>query len=102
VAHYVDSQVFQTLLADAAAVRAQLHMIHYTVHIQGLRVHVEKFDGQTDYSARVIDTFERFAIEASKDYPVPPKGYADMNHVEEQILVCVAKPALRRTRDRPV
>jgi DNA mismatch repair protein MutS len=54
-------------------------------------VHVEKYDGEADYSLGVIDTFERFATEARDDHHVPFKNYPDMNHVEEQILECVAK-----------
>lgn len=91
VAGYTDSERFQTLSADTQAVAAELRNVRYTVHIQGLRVHVEKFDGQTDYSSAVTATFERFATEASKDYHVPLKDFADMDHVEEQILECVAK-----------
>jgi DNA mismatch repair protein MutS len=91
VAHYVDSDTFRTRVADTEAVQARLHQVRYTVHIQGLRVHVEKFDGQTDYSAGVLATFERFATEAGTDYRVPLKDFTDMNHVEKQILECVAK-----------
>ena len=91
VAHYVDSNKFKTLVADTDAVRCQLHEVRYTVHVQGLRVHVEKFDEQTDYSAGVTKAFERFAAEASKDYHVALPEFNDMNHVEEQVLECVAK-----------
>ena len=91
VAHYVGSDRFKTLVADTDAVRCELHKVRYAVHIQGLRVHVEKFDSQTDYSAGVAATFERFATEASKDYHVALPEFNDMNHVEEQILECVAK-----------
>jgi DNA mismatch repair protein MutS len=68
-----------------------LRTLRYTVHIQGLRVHVEKFEGQTDYSSEVAATFDRFATEENKDYRVAIPTYPDMNHVEEQILECVAK-----------
>jgi DNA mismatch repair protein MutS len=91
VTHYVDSETFRALLADTQAVRAELRNVRYTVHIEGLRVHVDKFDGQSDYSSAVAATFDRFATEATKDYRVPLKDFPDMNHVEEQILECVAK-----------
>lgn len=91
VARYVDSGTFKKLVADTKAVQAELHKVRYTVHIQGLRVHVDRFDGQVDYSRGVVAVFERFATEASKDYHVALKDFADMNHVEEQILDCVAK-----------
>ena len=91
VVDYTDSDTFRTLTADTAALHAQLHEVRYTVHIQGLRVHVETFTEQDDYSVGVVDTFERFATQAREDYHVPFKNYPDMNHVEEQILECVAK-----------
>jgi DNA mismatch repair protein MutS len=91
VSHYIGSDAFRMLVDQTDAVQAELREVRYIVHIQGLAVHVKKFDGQTDYSSEIVATFERFAIEASKDYRVPIPDHPDMNHVEEQILECVAK-----------
>ena len=91
VAAYTDSDTFRTLAHDTAALHAALREVRYTVHIQGLRVHVEKFQEQSDYSVGVVQTFERFATEVRDDYHIAFKNYPDMNHVEEQILECVAK-----------
>ena len=91
VAAYCGSDTFGNLASDTAAVQAQLHQVRYTVHIQGLKVHVDTFTNQSDYSLGVVDTFERFATEARDDYHIAFKNYPDMNHVEEQILECVAK-----------
>ncbi|UQX09750.1 MutS-related protein [Candidatus Mycobacterium methanotrophicum] len=91
VVDYTDSDTFRKLTADTAALHTQLHEVRYTVHIQGLRVHVEKFKDQSDYSVEVVQTFDRFATEVRDDYRVPFENYPDMNHVEEQILECVAK-----------
>ncbi|BBZ50218.1 DNA mismatch repair protein MutS [Mycobacterium heidelbergense] len=91
VRRYVDGDVFKRLVADTEAVREQLHAIRYCVHVDGLRVNVEKFGEQTDYSSEVTATFERFATEVSKDYHVALPDFKDMNHVEERILECVAK-----------
>ena len=90
VAEYVDGETFRKLVGETEAVRTELHKVRYLVHIHDLRVHVEKYEGQTDYSEGAVATFERFATEVSKDYHVPLDDYADMNHVEEQILECVA------------
>ena len=54
-------------------------------------MHVDKYDGQTDYSADVAAVFDRFRHDAGRDYHVRLKDYADMNHVEEMILERVAK-----------
>jgi DNA mismatch repair protein MutS len=91
LADYAESDTFRKLTAETATVHTQLHEVRYTVHIHGLRVHVEKFRDQGDYSVGLVGTFERFATEARDDYHVPFKNYPDMNHVEEQILECVAK-----------
>ena len=91
LAEYAQSATFQTLVSDTEAVQSELHKVRYTVHIQDLRVHVEKYEGQTDYSAGAVATFERFATEVDNDYHVPLKHDAGMDHVEEQILECVAK-----------
>ncbi len=91
VGEYVESDTFRNLVSDTEAVQTELRKVRYNVHIQGLRVHVEKYEGQTDYSEGAVATFERFAAEASKSYHVPLNDYADMDHVEEQILECVAE-----------
>lgn len=88
---YVGSRGFQALVDDTHSMQDELHNIRYAVHIEGLRVHVETFTGQTDYSADIAATFQRFATEAAKDYHVRFTNFADMNHVEEHILECVAK-----------
>lgn len=90
IANYAGSEAFATLLAEAETVRGALDKVRYLVHIQGLKVHVEKFDMQPDYTSEVTRTFERFATEVSHDYHVALADVQDMNHVEEQILECVA------------
>jgi DNA mismatch repair protein MutS len=91
LADYAKSDTFRKLTAETATVHTQLNEVRYTVHIHGLRVHVETFRDQGDYSVGVVDTFERFATEVRDDYHVSFKNYPDMNRVEEQILECVAK-----------
>lgn len=91
IARYVNTGAFQTLEREAQAVQEELHRVRYLVHIDGLRVHVEKYSGQSDYSADVASTFERFAAESIKDYHVRLPTFPDMDHVEEQVLECVAK-----------
>jgi DNA mismatch repair protein MutS len=90
VAEYVESDTFRNLLSDSAAVQTELHRVRYTVHVQDLRVHVEKYSDQADYSAAAMATFARFTTEVTKDYHVSLKDRAETNHVDEQILECVA------------
>lgn len=88
---YVDSDRFRRLSAETRSVQADLAQIRYCVHIEGRKVHVDTYEGQPDYSADVAATFERFASQANRDYHVQMKDFADMNHVEERVLQCVAK-----------
>jgi DNA mismatch repair protein MutS len=90
VTEYIASDTFRDLVRDNAAVQTELHQVRYTVHVQDLRVHVEKYEGQADYSEAVIATFERLAAPGGKDYHVSLKDRAETN-VDEQILQCVAK-----------
>jgi DNA mismatch repair ATPase MutS len=91
VAEYVESDAFRHLKTDTETALADLHKVRYSVHVQGLQVHVEKFAGQVDYSVGVVGTFERFATEVGEDYHVTLKESGELDHVEEQILNCVAR-----------
>lgn len=91
VASYVDRDRFRALVAEIGDVQTELRAVRYVVHIDGLKVHVDRYEGQHDYSLDIATTFERFASETAKDYRVRMKDFPDMNHVEEQILQCVAK-----------
>jgi len=98
LAEYVECDSFRNLVNDTESVQTALRGVHYVVHIQDLRVHVEKYDGQTDYSAGVATIFGRFATEIGKDHHArlavplegPPEDSVDINHIEAQILECVA------------
>lgn len=91
LADYIADPAFETLVSQTRDVQARLHDVRYTVHIDGLRVHVDKYAGQDDYSAQVTAVFERFVTQEATDYRVALPDFPDMNHVEEQILECVAK-----------
>ncbi|MEB4211206.1 MutS-related protein [Mycobacterium sp. 94-17] len=88
---YTASEAFTTLTSETTSVHEQLRKVRYMVHVEGLQVHVEKYDEQTDYSSAIAETFERFATESNRDYRVALPEFNDMNHVEEQILGCVAE-----------
>lgn len=91
VASYVEGDRFRTLVSEIGDVQAELRNIRYVVHIEALKVHVDRYEGQPDYSLDVAATFERFAAQTAKDYRVRIRDSPDMNHVEEQILQCIAK-----------
>ena len=52
---------------------------------------MSRYEGQADYSAEVLETFERFKQSRVKDYRVNYRSWPGMNHVGAQILQLVAR-----------
>jgi len=92
LAIYTASDDFQRLRQDIQQVKSALASVTYCVVIDGLTVKVRKFEGEIDYSADVVEAFERFKQGSPKDYLVklPDKG-TGMSHVEAKILAFVAR-----------
>ncbi|MBN1486549.1 MAG: DNA mismatch repair protein MutS [Anaerolineae bacterium] len=88
---YVNADTFMTLLAETQQLKAALGTVTYCVLIKGLRVKVRKYENESDYSAEVEATFEKFKQGAVKDYRVKLAVGSGMSYVEAQILDCVAK-----------
>jgi DNA mismatch repair protein MutS len=89
--NYVQSNRFTSLYAETNGIIADLSTIKYSVHIKNLRVQVRNYVLDTDYSAEVEDTFEKFKQGAVKDYRSKFSHPLDMNHVEAEILNGVAQ-----------
>lgn len=88
---YVASEPFLSLGKEVAAVRRGLEKVEYLVHLRGRRITVRRFAAETDYSAEVQHTFERFEQHQVKDYLVAYSDWPEMNHVEAEILDLVAR-----------
>jgi hypothetical protein len=91
LANYASSEGFMMLAADAQRVKAALAAIEFCMEINGLRVKVRKYEGETDYSAEVEKTFAKFRQGEVKDYHIGSPTSTGMNYVEAQIVACVAK-----------
>jgi len=91
MAGYADSQAFLSLREETLQLKADLSAIEYCVTIRGLTVRVTKYEGEADYSVEVERAFDKFRQGAVKDYRSKLNVAAGMNHVEAQILDCVAK-----------
>lgn len=87
---YVGSDVFSALLEKTRKLRVSLDEVRYCIHLYGGRVKVARYDGESDYTAEVERTFEKFRKGDVKDYSVTFSDNADMNHVEAMILDRVA------------
>ncbi len=90
LAGHVASDGFKRLTADTERVRADLAAVRYRLRIEGGRVTVGRYDGEPDYGAEVLATFEKFRQGAGKEYGFDFSPGRDMNHVEAAILDRVA------------
>ncbi len=88
---YVSSGRFTSLLTATNKLIAELSSVKYCVIVKGNSVKVRKYEAETDYSADVEATFEKFKQGAAKDYLVQFPTWPDMNQVEAQVLTCVAQ-----------
>jgi DNA mismatch repair protein MutS len=91
LAAYTASSGFRVLETDTAQRKEALRRVRYNVRVQGGRVEVSRYEGELDYSAGVLKTFERFKQGAVKDYRLQYRVRPGMNHVGEQILQLVAQ-----------
>lgn len=87
---YTAAPEFTAMERDTASVRAALQSIDYSVRIRGATVTVDDYHGDSDYSAEVLDIFDRFRQGATRSHLVTFADYVAMNHVEAQILDRVA------------
>jgi DNA mismatch repair protein MutS len=87
---YVSSDAFTTLAGDTRDTRAALGRIRYCIRIRGSRVDVSRYEGEADYSAAVLETFERFKQDAARDYRIRYRIRPGMNHVAAEIVSILA------------
>jgi DNA mismatch repair ATPase MutS len=88
---YRNAEHFTSLVRQTGDLLEGLAGVRYCVHLRGNRVRVSKYGGEGDYSADVLETFAKFQQGAVKDHRVKLPQWADMNHVEAQILGLVAQ-----------
>lgn len=91
VNEYISSPEFITLQTDSLEQKKALSTIQYSVIIKGNLVKVRKYESEIDYSKEVEQTFEKFKQGEVKNYRIDLIVSSGMNHIEAQILDCVAK-----------
>jgi DNA mismatch repair protein MutS len=87
---YTASADFASLVAETEKLKADLSSITYSLYIEGKRITVSRYDSAPDYSADVIETFEKFKQDAPREYRFDFPDGPDMDHVEAAILDRVA------------
>jgi DNA mismatch repair protein MutS len=88
---YLTSDAFVALRDEAEAIEAGLADVQYCVLIRDATVTVRPYEGEDDYSAQVERTFAKFRTANAKSYAVSMRDWAEMNHVEANILDLVAR-----------
>jgi len=91
ISDYTRSAQFSTLLSDTKKLKSDLSTIQYSVIIKGNWVRVRKYESEIDYSKEVEQTFEKFKQGVVKNHKIDLLFTTGMNHVEAQILDCVAR-----------
>jgi DNA mismatch repair protein MutS len=91
LASYVASAGFTALTADTRSQQEALGQVRYCTRIRGDRVEVSRYQGEADYSAEVLRTFERFKQGAVTDYRVGYRTWPGINHITAEILELVAR-----------
>jgi DNA mismatch repair protein MutS len=91
LADYASSERFTSLFAATKKLKDDLSSIQYCLLIKGSRITVRKYESEIDYSAQVLETFEKFKQGAVKDYRVEFFDRLDMNHIEAKVLDLVAE-----------
>ena len=87
---YVASVSFRDLVAEIGKLKSDLSAIKYCLLIKDGSVTVRPYDGESDYSVAVEETFEKFRHGATNNFwlEMPPRE--GMNHIEAQVQDRVA------------
>lgn len=88
---YADAEHFTSLSAETLALKEAFARIRYIVRIHGPRVTVSRYEGEPDYGSEVEEAFAKFRQGTVQNYLVQLPEYAEMDHVEAQIVSLVAR-----------
>ena len=88
---YLDSRRFTALLQQTTPLAERFSAIIYGILIQGLRVDIRLHEGEPDYSAEVLATFEQFKQDAAQRYKFDFSDAVEVNQIEGRILDLVGR-----------
>ena len=88
---YAASPQFIALATETEKLKSALSAIQYSIIIHKNWVRVRKYEGEIDYSRQVEQCFEKFKQGGVKDHRANLSVGSGMNHIEGQILDCVAR-----------
>lgn len=88
---YAESTEFATLVSETQIIAQGLSRVQYCLHIKGNRVEVNTYEGEPDYAAEVLQTFDRFRQGGRRQYHFRLPSSQGINHVEAAILDLVTR-----------
>jgi DNA mismatch repair protein MutS len=83
---YVGSVGFRNLVKEVEELTSSLSSIKYCLRIKDSAVTVRHYDGESDYSAAVEATFEKFRRSTATSYWLEGEKLEGMNHVQAHVL----------------
>ncbi len=87
---YLASLSFRNLATETEKLKSDLAAIRYALLIKDGCVTVRHYDPETNYSAAVEETFERFKHGETNNYWIEARKWTGMNHIEAQVQERVA------------
>ncbi len=88
---YARSELFERLQAETGECKAALAGVSYCVQIDGPRVTVTRYAGESDYSEEIQSVFKRFRQGAVRSYLVDYRLWPGMTRVGEETLELVVR-----------
>jgi DNA mismatch repair protein MutS len=90
LAAYVASTPFRSLVRDIETLKSELSVIRYCLLIGEGSITVRHYDGESDYSTAVEETFERFRLGSVNAYTLEVPRWEGITHIEGQVQDRVA------------
>lgn len=87
---HVASVFFRNLVTEADKLKTDLSAIRYCLLIKDGGVTVRHYGVESDYTASVEETFEKFRRSDVDDYAVKTRSWEGINHIQAEVLDRVA------------
>jgi DNA mismatch repair ATPase MutS len=87
---YVTSLYFRNLVDELRKLKSDMSTIRYSLLLKDGSVTVCHYNGESEYSSTVEQTFEKFWRDAAKRYSLKIPNWEGINHIEAQVQDRVA------------
>jgi DNA mismatch repair protein MutS len=88
--HLVASQAFHDLTCETEKLTSDLSAIKCSLVLRDGSVNVREYEGESDYSTTIEETFRKFRQGAAPPHPLRLDRSDGMNHIESQVVSRVA------------